>query len=85
MDKWENPDDKKRYMVNRMHIIKHIGRRIVKRGKMKRIPPVLVKCDFCGKPIKVKPSRLRYYKNHFCGRIHHGLYKRKINQHLTTD
>ncbi len=79
-DEWLNLDNKKRYLVNRMHAIKHIHRKILKTKKVKkRISLTSIKCDYCEKTIYKQPSQIRYYKNHFCGRIHHELYKRQIN------
>ena len=81
MDEWLDPNYKKRYEVNRMHIIKRISRRIeryIKKGPRPSI--VTVNCDYCDKLIHKKPSQLKYYKNHFCNRLHHASYVKMKNK-----
>lgn len=75
-DEWENPSYKKRYEENRMHAINHISRKTKYKKTGKRISFLKIKCDYCSKLIRKKPSQIRYYKHHFCNRKHHDRYRK---------
>ena len=74
-DTWRNPKDKERFEENKLHAIKHISR-THRRKKRKIKIKNKIKCDYCGKLIEQKPSQVKLYKNHFCSKFHHDLFRR---------
>lgn len=74
MDEWIRPQDKKIYD----ELWKEGKHRPIKNKKRKttRSNLVKMKCAYCKKIKYERASRLKYYKNHFCNKFHHDLYRR---------